>query len=223
MTKKFVFVIILLFTAYGLSAQSDQKLHFGLKAAPSLAWLSSDTKEFVSDGTTLGFTYGLITEFTFSDSYAFATGIDVSYRGGSSKFSDKVFDTTRVVETDYTLQYIELPLTLKLKTNEIGHFTYFLQVGLSPGYNIRSRADAKTTKNINSYTTVTEEDDQDISESINNFNLAMIIGAGLEYTLSGNTVLLTGITFNNGFLDIIDSENIKANSNYLALTLGVLF
>ena len=81
MKKLFVLMIVLFFAAVTLHAQdaqksSTQKFHFGFKAAPSLAWLKTDSKNFASDGTKLGFGYGLITEFNFGDHYAFATGID---------------------------------------------------------------------------------------------------------------------------------------------------
>src|SRR5438270_604786 len=124
MKKIFVLMTVLFFTASTLQAQENQKLHFGLKASPTLAWLTSDTKGFESSGTKLGFSYGLITEFNFSTHYAFATGIDVTYRGGNSSLQSN--DSTKV-ETKYNLEYIELPITLKLKTNEIGYLTYFLQ------------------------------------------------------------------------------------------------
>jgi len=225
MKKILVITAAVLFLSVQLHAQDEQKLHFGLKAAPSLAWISSDSKGFASNGSKLGFSYGLITEFNFSKHYAFATGVDVTYRGGNSKYSFDVNDsTTAVVETKYNLQYIEIPITLKLKTNEIGYLTYFLQFGLEPGFNIRSRADIKTTMQVAGHPAVaTETDDVDIMDGINNLNLSMIIGGGLEYTLSGSTVLLAGVTFSNGFLDVIDGDAIKANSNYLALTLGILF
>jgi hypothetical protein len=220
MKKILVLTCLLFFSAGYSNAQEEQKLHFGLKAAPALAWISSDTKGFESDGTKLGFSYGLITEFNFATHYAFATGIDVTYRGGKSKFQ---FNDSTVSEIKYNLEYIELPVSLKFKTNEIGYFTYYLQFGLEPGINIRGKADAKTTYQMNGVTSINSEDNLDIKDEVNNFNLSMIIGGGVEYTLSGSTVLLVGITFNNGFLDILDADNIKANSDYLALTVGILF
>ncbi len=224
MKKIFVLIGVIILGTSTLRAQDEQKLHFGLKAAPSLAWIVSDTKGYESSGTKLGFSYGLITEFNFSTHYAFATGIDITYRGGKSKYSSSLNDSTTVVsEAELTLQYIELPITLKLKTNEIGYITYFLQFGVAPGINIRSKANVKTTTQIGSNTITASEDDVDIKDGINNFNLSMIIAGGIEYTLSGSTVLLAGITFNNGFLDIDDSSNIKAHSDFLALTVGVLF
>src|SRR4029079_16639540 len=102
------------------------------------------------------------------------------------------------------------------------------QFGLGPAYNIRARQDSKTTTQtqIGSATPTTvsgETTNKDVQDDINAFNLSMIIGAGLEYGLSGNTVILAGLTFDNGFLDVLDSDKYKANNNYLALTLGILF
>ncbi len=229
MKKIFVLTAALFFVASTLQAQSDQKFHFGLKATPSLAWLSTDSKAVTSEGTKLGFGYGLITEFNFAEHYAFATGLDVNYRGGKLKTSSTYTDaSSNVVSTITTsnlnIQYLELPLTLKLKTNEIGYFTYYLQAGVSPGLNIRAKADVNTATQVGSNPTTNEsESDVDVSKDINNFNLSMIIGGGVEYTLSGSTVLLAGITFNNGFLDVSDANSIKTNSNFLGLTIGVLF
>lgn len=133
------------------------------------------------------------------------------------------------------MQYIEIPLTLKLKTNEIGYLTYFLQFGLSPGICIRSKADFTTSIQSGGVTASSSSDKVDVKNGINNINLSMIIGGGVEYTLSGSTTLLLGVQFNNGFLDVLDDKfddgllseddrkTLKANSNYLALTVGILF
>jgi len=199
-----------------MSPGSKQMFHFGLKAAPSLAWLVSDTKGLTSDGLKFGFSYGLITEFNFTDHYAFATGLDITYRGG--KFSQE--NDSSVIKNTLNLEYIEIPLTLKLKTNEIGYMTYFLQFGVAPGLNIRARGDSTITFK-NGASPVTSSG-SDIKDSINNLNVAMIISGGIEYSLSGSTVLLASLNFNNGFLDVLVG-NKKANSDYLALTIGILF
>lgn len=230
--KKLLSIFALALVTISAIAQDKASFHFGLKAAPSLAWLRTDTKGLEGNGSKLGFTYGLITEFNFADRYSFATGIDVAYRGGKLKNLITIKngtggDSTISTESNSTLQYIEIPITLKLKTNEIGYLTYYLQAGLAPGINIRSRQNNNiSTQSVNNGTTTnysSSEKDVDIKSDINTFNLSMVIGGGVEYTLSGSTVLLAGIQFNNGFLDVLDNKNAKANSNYLALTLGILF
>jgi hypothetical protein len=223
--RKKILLLIALFVSSATFAQSTQKFHFGLKAAPSLAWLKTDSKELKSNGSKLGFSYGLITEFNFADHYAFATGIDIVYRGGKFKYSLSDSVSTINTSSEFTLQYVEIPLTLKLKTKEIGFLTYFLQFGVAPGYNIRARSDYSTTVQVKSTGTSVsaEETDVDIQKDIVDVNVSMIIMGGAEYTISGSTVLSTAITFNNGFLDVLDNKDIKANSNYLALTIAILF
>lgn len=212
------------------NAVTNNGLHFGLKAAPSLAWLRTDSKGLQSNGSKFGFTYGLITEFKFSDNYSFATGIDVTYRGGKTRTTKESLlgngnVGTTISDNSITLQYVEIPITLKLKTNEIGYLTYYLQAGLAPGVNIRARNDVKSSTQDKTTGAVTtyESTNDDISSSINTLNLSMIIGGGVEYTLSGSTVMLAGIQFNNGFLDVDDHTDYKVNSNYIALTIGILF
>jgi hypothetical protein len=215
------------------ASSSDPNFHFGLKICPSLAWLKSDTKDMTNDGNIVGFTYGLITEFKIAPNYAFATGIDIDYRGGKLKYAPPsttsgTTTTTTITTTTNKLEYIEIPLTLKLKTNSIGYLQYYLQVGLAPGFNIRARADGETVtqdqvSGVNQASVTTSYTDQDIMKDINVFNLSMVLGAGIEYNLTGTTNAFAGITFNNGFLDVLDSDSYKANSNYLGLNLGILF
>ncbi len=229
--KKLLIIASFILISLTIFAQEEPAFHFGVKASPSLAWLRSDTKGYASDGSKFGFSYGLITDFNFASKYAFSTGIDITYRGGKFKTVQELKDIVNkdsVISTSasYVLQYLEIPKTLKLKTNEIGSVTYYVQVGVAPGINIRARknyeSSTQTTVSGIPQTINAEENKLDAQSEINSLNLSMIIGGGVEYTLSGQTVLVGGIQFNNGFLDVFDGDP-KVNSNYLALTLGILF
>ena len=231
--KKLLISISLIIISITISAQESTKqaYHFGIKIAPSIAWLRSDRKGYDSDGSIFGFSYGLITDFNFANRYAFSTGLDITSRGGKFKTVEEyktILNEDSIISSSstYKLQYIEIPVTLKLKTDEIGIITYYVQVGLAPGINIRARESYESaiqrTVAGTVYNTSSEESNIDVSSKINSFNLSMIIGLGFEYTVSGSTAFVGGIQFNNGFLDTFDNDA-KVNSNYLALTLGVLF
>ncbi|MEO8087453.1 MAG: porin family protein [Bacteroidota bacterium] len=227
--KKFLLIITLAFYTVISFAQTDKSnFHFGIKAQPALAWFNIDAPEGVdlkSDGLPFGFGYGLITDFGFAQRYAFSTGLEVVYRGGKTLRGLKnLLGQDSTIATKYTLQFVELPITLKLRTNEIGYMTYFFQVGFEPGVAIRTKADITTNNNGSSKT----KTKVDVGDDINEFNLSMIIAAGAEYNISGNTSLLLGITFNNGFLDLLDDsqfngQKVKGTSNFLALTAGIMF
>jgi len=225
--KKVLLVFILAFVVTTAWSQ-DSNFKFGVKVQPALAWFRVDAPDepnFKSDGMPFGFGFGLITDFAFTDRYSFSTGLEIANRPGKTIYTYSETNGTSVVNytrrTKVSLRFIEIPLTLKLRTNEIGYITYFFQAGVSPGYAIRSRAEIEENDKV-------IDDNADYSDQINEFNLSMILAAGAEYSLGGSTSLLFGITYNNGFLDLIDDEGyngkeVKGNSNYLALSLGVLF
>jgi hypothetical protein len=62
-----------------------------------------------------------------------------------------------------------------------------------------------------------------VKKEINLFNTNYFFGGGVEYNVGGNTSLLAGIFFNNGFLDVLSNNDHKAVLNYLTFRVGVLF
>lgn len=217
--------------------------HFGLKVSPTLAWMKSNVKELKNEGVRVGFSYGLITEFGFTKNYAFGTGVDITYRGGKMTYTGS--DTSAMLTSTniYKLQYVEVPLTLKMKTNQIGPMVYFGQIGVAPGFAIRTKGDMESVFS-SAIDTIAGKFDNGNAD-VNKLNLSMIISLGLEYNLGGSTNLLVAVTFNNGFTNVLkdvdevkdnnetttkintispkESFDQKAASNYVALTVGILF
>lgn len=209
-------------TAPVVQAQ-EQRFHFGLKIIPSMAWIKPDVKGLERDGRSMGFGYGVQTEFKLQENYAISTGVQVNYRGGTLKHAVDSIPTLST-NVDYKLQYVELPFTLKMMTNEFGKIKYYGQFGFSPAVAIRSKI--KTDSSI-------PLDDDDFSDYTNTFNMNMIIGAGIHYTLSGTTVFFAGVEFNNGFINVFNKDSkdlawsggqkLKGVTNYIGLSTGVLF
>jgi hypothetical protein len=211
MNKLLLLLITIFSFGTNITKAQDQKFHFGLKGSPILAWLKPDTKGLKSDGTKLGFSYGIIGEYNFSENYAIASGVQVTYRGGNLKW-DSIPNST----TKWNMQYVELPVTIKMKTKEVNKFKYFGQFGFVPGINIRAKFDAAT------------ESDLDGKDNIKPINLSMLIAIGAEYTISGTTTILTSLEFNNGFLDAFKESDLiktdyRAITNFCALNIGVMF
>ena len=51
----------------------------------------------------------------------------------------------------------------------------------------------------------------------------MIIGAGVEYHLSGSMNLVAGLKFDNGFTDIFADARVNGRNNFLSLQVGLTF
>ena len=152
MKKVYVTLLALLFGVPTIFAQTDNTVRLGIKFAPNLSWIRSDTKGLESDGTLIGYSFGLMTEFPFGSNgnYRFATGLFLNNIGGKSKqtyttAADTSGLTSDILNTSKVkLRYIELPVTMKLMTNEIGYMRYYGQLGVDLGANIRAKSDAET-------------------------------------------------------------------------------
>lgn len=239
MKKAFVTTVLIALMAAPALAQSSEGPRFGLKFSPNLSWMRPDSKELKSEGTRLGYSFGLLMEFPIGEqgNYRFATGAFLYNQGG--KFSaDHEYRTapgaalqTKNLITDIKLRYVEVPLTMKLMTSEIGYIRYYGQIGFSAAFNIRAKADQEVPVYDVSgvYTTGFENlTDEDIKDNINLFKAGLIVGGGLEFNFSGNTSLLAGITYNNSFTNVLkdveyNGKKAKAYNDYIELTVGVFF
>ena len=170
---------ILILTVIFLSSISlfSQNAKFGVFIDPQIVWLSPDSRDIVSDGTKMGFSGGLVINKYFQKNYAIQTGIALGTQGGKLRFGTQSFftsyeevDTLPVGTTvDYTLNYITVPLGLRLKTNQIGYFSYYARIGFTNQFNIKAKA-------TSSEGTLEENN---IHEEIFFYNLAYHFGIGI--------------------------------------------
>lgn len=217
-----------------LVAQDNGGVRFGVKFSPNMGFIKPDSKELKANGAGFGYSFGLMTEFPIgtAGSYRFATGLFLNNVVGKWKqefsYVDAINGPTKMrdLETKVKLQYVELPLTLKLMTNEIGYMRYYAQIGAGNAFNVKAKADNVVPKYDVSGVYVTdfeEQSDEDIQSDIALYKASLIVGAGMEYNFSGNTSLVAGVTYNNGFTNILDVDGLKAKAHYLELTVGVFF
>jgi opacity protein-like surface antigen len=253
--KKITLFTLLTLSAIITNAQDFQKFKIAARFSPGIAWMKPDSKYITNEGNVARFGFGISMDIHFTENYAFGTGLEVTRMGGSLSYLnsgrydgvDYVMSRTR----DYRLQYVEVPLTLKLRTNEIGYITYWGQFGIVPGLNINAKGDDNVDFLYGKSDTGWAEtdrvsfssEDEDIKNDINIFRVGLLIGAGIEYSLSGNTAVHAGITYNNGFTDVLDGDlvvtddsdkpvfeagspkknEMKSMSNILQLNIGIKF
>lgn len=216
-------------------AQSGSDFRFGLKASGNLNWIKPNSKNIETGGTALGFSYGLMGDYYFAENYALSTELIITHFNGSINHNDTLFTDKggfTGVGYDYKLRYIQIPLSIKFKTKEIGYITYWAQFGIAPSFLIRARADITGADNaFNDPTEIPINSKEGDSYAFKNFDdniffarLPLIIGAGIEYNLAGSTSLYTGLRMDNGFSNIfVADDKTKAINNILSLNVGVFF
>lgn len=262
MTKKILLALVVLMCSTSITFSQDKKetdtrkYIFGLKTGANFSWYKPDSRNISKGGLKMGFTYGIMCDKIFQQNYAISMEFLVSTLNGTLKFKDPLTYThptikSRVgvnrdslvsvpnVEYAYKVRYIQIPLSFKFRTKEIGAMKYFAQFGVAPGIRIASKA---TINKDNANGIPWSEDDRkniktnkgsedfyepkEFDDDVSLVNLPLIIGGGLEYRISGNTALYGNIRFENGFTNILRSksgtETIVYGKN-VALSVGVFF
>lgn len=223
--KKTIFTLISLILAHTIQAQVRQQPYYGfrlgLTAHPTIGWIKPDPGK--GNGVNAGFSYGLIGDFNFAENYSFSTGLSVTtINGKSTEFNvspyHDAFSSPIAVPYDlkYKLQYLEIPLTVKLKTTKIGFVRWYGQFGLSNGFNIGAKQDIQRGNEGLA-------NDQNIYKSTSFYRAGLVIGGGAEYDIADNTSIIAGLTFNNGFTDIAKQSSRNVRNHYVGITFGILF
>jgi long-subunit fatty acid transport protein len=239
--KSLIFTLTFLTSTLFCSAQDDGKgTRFGFKFSPNFSWVKSNSTNLDGNGLGVGFSYGLMADFNLSDNYALSTELLVTSIRSKIKLTDDSLTYTNPdgftdppyddVKMDYKLKYIQLPVSIKLKTDEIGSIKYWGQFGVSPSVLISSNVKVESSPGfVESDFFGANEDANDklhfneFEDNINFFRVSMILGAGIEYNISGNTSLVAGLRFDNSFIDMLNDKNREAVNNYLGIHLGVFF
>lgn len=224
--RKTFFSLVLLFlalqttwaqqTTSTTSNNKLNKLRIGLMLGPSFTKFSIADSDVENGGSRVGFSYGLVFDYNFSDRYAISTGIIGSPGGGS--YTGPIAAANDSVVTDEVkirMRYLEIPIALKLRTNDFGKFTPYGQVGISPAFAINSRYDAKDLG-------IENEKANDLTKPLNVF---LTVGAGTEYAIATNTRLFAGLYYNHGFMNVNDNDQIddKIGTGNFHIRLGVYF
>ncbi|WP_370088579.1 porin family protein [Ekhidna sp.] len=203
--KKLLFLLFIL-GSFGSMAQ----VKLGLKLAPVVASnrAKNQAQTVENDGSKMKFSVGLVADQTLSETYFLSSGLiylpkRVAFR-----------DATGTVEEEYKLQYLQIPATLKLFTNEIApDVKGFLQIGSALEILVFNEEEDP------SYTTV---------EKFNPIDIPVILGAGIEYRAGINTTLFGGFSYQRGLVNTVKEaeaafEDLQLRNTVFSIDLGVKF
>lgn len=251
-TRKYtlLFALTVLISSFS-NAQDDRDFRVGFKIIPGFDWVKAKTTNVQKDGMGIGFSFGVMADIRLADNYFFSPEIIVTSMSNRLRLKpDSSYLLSSPGNTDwynqvsykYNLKYIEIPLTFKFRTNESNGMRYWGQIGIAPGFIIGnnttilakpSNGNNKAFPTEEKYIPNDPENDRfdfvefgnkpGFSDNINVFRAAMILGAGVEINLSGNTSFYSGLRFNNGFTDILDDKKSKMINNVLGLEIGLFF
>lgn len=213
--------IVLIFGLILLVITNAQETKFGVFIDPQVCWLKPESKVVEMSGKIFGIKGGLSIDRYFEKNYAFSTALSLSNQGGKLTYDNQlvltVYDKPDTIPAgatiDYRLQYLTIPVGLKLKSNEIGFHTFFVQLGFDNQFTIKARATSTNNGGL---------DDDSIREEIGVYNLAYYFGGGLEYAIAEDTSISFGLFYHSGVLDISKAKPV-VNTRQVSLRLGINF
>lgn len=224
--KKILFLITA-FVAFGLSANAQvfgDNFRLGLYLQPAASFYSTQNSDIETAGGG-SFGFGLVADYALSDNYYIGSGVNFQYLRGDVSILDSTISAISTGE--YRFGYLEIPVTLKLYTNEVGYMKYFGQIGLNFGLPLlRTRYDFYQGNEL-------VFDNEKAADQVGVLNTALAVSAGAEYALTENASAFAAIWFNRGFTSVLrnkafnnfnysDKDN-KVAGSYLGLRVGVLF
>ncbi|MCA0333677.1 MAG: PorT family protein [Bacteroidetes bacterium] len=231
------FIIIVCLFPLVTFSQSTDNLRFGAQVSPTISWISSDHAKVLGGGPDLGLKVGAIGEFGFAENYFFTVGLGFGLaqagkiqfaEGGdvlpNSLLSTEVPEAIRhnfPVDTkvDYRLNYLEIPIGLKLRTREYGYTRYFAEIPI-----ITLSAVTSAKGNIDAANL--DVNKENIRKDVKALNAQWGLGGGMEYYFSESNAFTIGVYYHQGFFDITSkrpTNDGKEINHTIALKVGILF
>jgi hypothetical protein len=216
-----IFILCLLL-ATATAALSQPHIRLSFVADPSVNWMRTSNSTVENGKPTLGYDFGLNADYYFSDDerYALSTGMLISNIGGELAYKASGFQFSGISlsgspKIKFQLRYVEIPLNVKLRTDQFNRANYWGILGFSGMVNIG----AKGTSNNGILKKAS------VADEVNLFNFAMNVGIGFDYDLGGSNSLTTGLVFQNGLLDVTTDNAFsdKTIINSLKFKIGLIF
>ncbi|SEK18798.1 porin family protein [Parapedobacter koreensis] len=196
---------------YYSSTYQYKPVSLGITFSPNVSWMRYGDNDGYESSPKFGYAYGLLADFAFTENYYFSTGLLINTLNSEASYPNPISSVPNTtIKTAYRLQYVEIPLSLKLKSTMRYFRSYYGQFGFTGGVKLNAKEKPEDASRRTSM-----GDDADF------FRLALQIGGGIEWQLDHNLTMMTGLSFNNGFTRTI-KEGDPRNS-YVAFNFGIFF
>ncbi len=194
---------------YYSSTYQYKPISLGITFSPNMGWMRYGDSDGYESSPKFGYAYGLLADFAFSENYYFSTGLLINTLNSESTGPTPGSASSRF-NRDHRIQYAEIPITLKLKSTMRYFRSYYGQFGFSTGFKLGAK---EREAGISSR--------QSMGNDADFLRLALQIGGGIDWQLDHNLVMMTGLSFNNGFTRAIRQG--EPRNSYVAFNFGIFF
>jgi len=209
--KRFIFSIVLQLVCISLFAQAKIGLQISPTISSNRVETQSETYDVSNDGSSLKLRLGVVVDLPLADNYYFSTGLLYTPKEVGLKGVD--LETNTTYSESYNFQYLQIPLTMKLFTNEITLDTrLFFNLGANAEIAISEKFDKENV----------------IIEDFKFFDASLVLGAGIERKIGTNTAVYGALMYNRGLINPISQsldigEDLILKNDLISLDIGIKF
>lgn len=246
MKKILILAVCFVLVAPQLKAQEDdalKKFQFGFSTGLALKFLDTDFTNYLDKpGIGAGFNGGVVFNYHFNDRIALSSGVIFDFESFRTQYLvdseegefgpyylfedkdiDKFEDVTdpdemfAVTERKNSLNYLSIPVMIRLQTNKIGFLRYYGKLGARLDFLVQRRVsdqgfgvdytDPFILDSLSLQGSSMELTDMNSSGHFARIRAAINFAVGAEWFFSGNTALFAELEYNYGFTNIYRSES----------------
>ena len=208
--------LIIFFTFLFISHSGYSQFRISLELSPLFSVnrveASSDSLSITPGGAKAKISAGAVFDFFLKENYYFSTGaFYVPKHVGLSIFLE---NEDREIEENHKLQYLRIPLTFRVFTNEISlDKRIYFQFGLTGDIKLNEKTDTREPLFVEKFTT---------------FDGSALIGFGLEYRVGYNTTIYGGFSYSRGLVNVVDEQieidsDLEVRNDIFEIDLGIYF
>ena len=163
--------------------------------------------------------------FFFKDRYAFSSGLWYTIKRSSfvipGSFGQERFKPgTPAGESVYNLQYLQIPLTVKLYANSIGpDLRGYVQCGGLLDVKLAEKALDPTTNALYKFANAGGS----YQRQYGLFDFGVLLGAGVQYKINTINAVNVGLNYQRGLVNVFRANELESRNNTVALELGFKF
>lgn len=203
-------ILTIIFCSLAVAA-SAQQFRYGANVAPTVSFWLVEGDNYVPNGMKVGFQVGGTIDLTLGDAERFALQSGLNFTSAPGAFKDNPEGLASNGKAwDYSITTLDLPILLRLRSDELGKAVLFAQYGLTLGFTLTEKITVNDGKNGGS------------SFDYEGSNTSLSMGAGAEFGLDNDkTLVFTGF-FQNGIKNmVVNTNNPENDSRYFPQQVGL--
>lgn len=210
---KKVFLTIIAVILLSVSAYAQYKpFQFGLNATPGFNFTKINSDNLNDGLNVFSFNWGFKSNFYLVENYGFSTGFNILNAKGGYSYTDS---NNELISCKIHNQYLEIPLSMVMRTEKMGELRIFGSVGYGLGICLSSKQE-----NVNPKNELVE-----VEGDFKRLRHGLIIKLGTEYNVYKSSCISLALVYNNNFVNIYKRTPQEHDIflNNLCLEVGFMF